>query len=143
MPARAALPMPARAALWTSQDPSQGKSGLRKGRLDTTATTPSRPTFAGPETPHTSAQLAGFAHGHNLTCSVGRTGVWDKAQAESFRATMKVEFYDQYLWPTRPLGAPLATGSSGSATGTVPHSALGMISPVEYENRFNQTAQAA
>ncbi len=57
--------------------------------------------FASRGTPHTSAQLARFAHGHNLTRSVGRTGVWDNAQAESFWATMKVEFYDQYLWPVR------------------------------------------
>ena len=25
---------------------------------------------------------------------------WDNAQAESFWATLKVEFYDRYLWPT-------------------------------------------
>ena len=51
---------------------------------------------------YTSAQLAGFAHRHNVARSVGRTGVcWDNAAAESFWATLKVEFYDRYLWPTR------------------------------------------
>jgi len=57
---------------------------------------------------------------------------------------MKVEFYDQYLWPVR--------AAAGRAVGDWiervynrhrRHSAVGMVSPVEYENRFNQTAQAA
>jgi hypothetical protein len=51
---------------------------------------------------YTSAQLARFAREHNLVRSVGRTAVcWDNAQAESFWATMNVEFYDRYLWPTK------------------------------------------
>jgi len=57
---------------------------------------------------------------------------------------MKVEFYDQYLWPVR--------AAAGRAVGDWiervynrhrRHAALGMVSSVEYENRFNQTAQAA
>ena len=68
---------------------------------------------------YTSAQLARFADRHNLARSVGRTGVcWDNAAAESFWATLKVEFYDRYLWPTAPPpSSPSATGSSGSTTG--------------------------
>jgi hypothetical protein len=31
---------------------------------------------------------------------VGRTAVWDDGAAESFWATLKVEFYDRYLSPT-------------------------------------------
>ena len=41
-----------------------------------------------------------------------------------------------------PLNSPSATGSTESATGAR-HSAIGMISPAEYENRCTQTAQAA
>jgi len=57
---------------------------------------------------------------------------------------MKVEFYGQYLWPFRT--------AAGRAVGDWiervynrhrRHSALGMVNPVEYENRFNQTAPAA
>jgi putative transposase len=57
---------------------------------------------------------------------------------------MKVEFYDQYLWPVR--------AAAGRAVGDWielvynrlrRHSALGMVIPVEHENRFNQTTQAA
>jgi putative transposase len=94
---------------------------------------------------YTSAQLARFADRHNLARSVGRTGVcWDNASAESFWATMKVEFYDRYLWPSRVV-AKLAVGDwiERVYNRRRRHSALGMISPVDYEDRFNQTALAA
>lgn len=94
---------------------------------------------------YTSAQLARFARRHNLSRSVGRTGVcWDTAQAESFWATLKVEFYDRYLWPTKA-AAKLAVGDwiERVYNRRRRHSALGMISPVEFENRITQTAQAA
>ncbi|EUA17397.1 integrase core domain protein [Mycobacterium xenopi 3993] len=59
---------------------------------------------------YTSAQLARFAREHNLARSVGRTAVcWDNAQQESFWATLKVEFYDRHLWPTKA-AAKLAVG---------------------------------
>jgi transposase InsO family protein len=94
---------------------------------------------------YTSAQLARFAADHNLVRSVGRTGVcWDNAAAESFWATLKVEFYDRHLWPTKA-AAKLAVGDwiERVYNRRRRHSALGMIPPVEYEYRFNQTAQAA
>ena len=93
----------------------------------------------------TSAQLARFAHDHNLTRSVGRTGVcWDNAQQESFWATLKVEFYDRYLWPTKA-AAKLAVGDwiERVYNRRRRHSAIGMTTPVDYENRITQTAQAA
>lgn len=50
---------------------------------------------------YTSGQLARFADKYNLVRSVGRTGVcWENAAAESFWATLKVEFYGRHLWPT-------------------------------------------
>lgn len=93
----------------------------------------------------TSAQLARFARHHNLARSVGRTGVcWDNAQQESFWATLKVEFYDRYLWPTRA-AAKLAVGDwiERVYNRRRRHSSIGMIPPIEYENRITQTAQAA
>ena len=93
---------------------------------------------------YTSAQLARFARRHNLARSVGRTGVcWDNAAAESFWATLKVQFYDRHLCPTG--AAKLAVGDwiERVYNRRRRHSALGMISPVEYEHRFTQTAQAA
>ena len=94
---------------------------------------------------YTSAQLARFADLHNVARSVGRTGVcWDNAAAESFWATLKVEFYDRYLWATKA-AARLAVGDwiERVYNRRRRHSALGMISPVEFEYRFTQTAQAA
>ena len=94
---------------------------------------------------YTSAQLARFAREHNLVRSVGRTAVcWDNAQAESFWATLKVEFYDRYLWPTKT-GAKLAVGDwiERVYNRRRRHSAIAMMSPVDFEDRLTQTAQAA
>ncbi|MCW2652262.1 MAG: putative transposase [Mycobacterium sp.] len=55
---------------------------------------------------YTSAQIAAFTRAHNIAGSAGRTGVWDNATAGSFWATLKVEFYDRYLWPTRAVVKP-------------------------------------
>jgi putative transposase len=94
---------------------------------------------------YTSEQLARFAREHNLLRSVGRTAVcWDNAQQESFWATMKVEFYDRYLWPTKA-AAKLAVGDwiERVYNRRRRHSALAMMSPVDFEDRLTQTAQAA
>ncbi len=65
-----------------------------------------------------------------LASSAGRTGVcWDNARAESFWATIKVEFYGRYLWPTRAT-AKLAVGDwiERVYNRRRRHSAIGMIS---------------
>lgn len=94
---------------------------------------------------YTSAQLARFAREHNLARSVGRTAVcWDNAAAESFWATLKVEFYDRYLWPSKA-AAKLAVGDwiERVYNRRRRHSALDMISPVDFEDRLTQMAKAA
>lgn len=96
-------------------------------------------------TQYTSGQLARFARRHDVAQSVGRTGVcWDNAQAESFWSTLKAEFYNRYAWPTK-IAARLAVGDWIERTYNRRrrHSKLGMISPVDFENRHTQTAQAA
>ncbi|MDT5199988.1 MAG: hypothetical protein QOH34_1510 [Mycobacterium sp.] len=57
---------------------------------------------------------------------------------------MKSEFYHRYSWPTKN-AAKLAVGDwiERVYNRRRRHSKLGMISPVEFENRHNQTAQAA
>ena len=92
---------------------------------------------------YTSGQLARGKH--NLARSVGRTGVcWDNAAAESFWATLIVEFYDRYLWPTTA-DAQLAVGDwiERVYNRRRRHSVIGMIPPAECETRITQTAQAA
>jgi putative transposase len=94
---------------------------------------------------YTSEQLPRFTGEHNLIRSVGRTGVcWDNAAAESFWATLKVEFYDRHIWPTRA-AAKLAVGDwiERVYNRRRRHSSIGMLSPVEFENQLTQTAQAA
>ena len=88
--------------------------------------------------------LARFAREHNLVRSVGRTAVWDNAQGESFWATLKVEFYDRYLWQTRQPPSP-AVGDwiERVHNRRRRHSTIGIISPVAFEDRLTQTAQAA
>jgi Integrase core domain len=94
---------------------------------------------------YVSAQLARFAPKHNLVRCLGRTAVcWDNAQAESFWATMKVEFYDRYLWPTQS-AAKRAVGDwiERVYNRRRRHSAIATMRPVEFEDRLNQTAQAS
>jgi transposase InsO family protein len=96
-------------------------------------------------TQYTSGQLTRFARRYDIAQSVGRTGVcWDNAQAESFWSTMKSEFYHRYSWPTKK-AARLAVGDwiERVYNRRRRHSKLGMITPVKFENRHNQTAQAA
>ena len=51
---------------------------------------------------------------------------------------MKVEFYDRYLWPTKA-AAKLAFGDWIERVYNRRHSATGMISPVDFEDRLTQT----
>jgi transposase InsO family protein len=56
---------------------------------------------------------------------------------------VNVEFHDRYSWPTKA-AAGLAVGDRVERVYNrrQRHSALGMTSPVEFEDRTNQTAQA-
>src|SRR5699024_1673315 len=64
------------------------------------------------------------------------------AMAESFFATLKTEFYYPRVWPTKT-AAKLAVGNwiEGRYNRLRRHSAIGQISPVEFEmQHYNQTA---
>ncbi len=89
--------------------------------------------------------MAGYAAAHGLACSVGRTGVcWDNAQQESYWSSLKSEFYDRRTWPTRA-GAITAVGDwiERVYNRRRRHSALGMLTPLQFEKLARQTAQAA
>ena len=64
--------------------------------------------------------------------------------AEIFWTTMEVEFYDQYLWPTKAV-AVLAVGDwvERVYNSRRRHSPRGMIRPVDFEDRLTETARAA
>jgi len=93
---------------------------------------------------YTSAQLARFADEHNLTRSVALRCVLEQHRRRIIRGHNEIGFYDHYLWrpPARRLSS-LSAIDRRVYNRRSRHSALGMISPVEYENRFTQTAQAA
>jgi putative transposase len=86
-------------------------------------------------TQYASAQITAFAATNGITRSMGRTGVcWDNAMAESFFATLKTEFYYRRVWPTKAR-ARLEVGAwiEDRYNRRRRHSALGQISPVQFE----------
>ncbi|RYZ32017.1 MAG: hypothetical protein EOP01_02125 [Propionibacteriaceae bacterium] len=96
-------------------------------------------------TQYTSEQIATACAGLPVLRSMGRTGVcWDNAAAESFWSTLKTEFYNRRHWPTKT-EARLAVGTwiEDRYNRRRRHSAIGMISPVRFEQLHHQTAEAA
>jgi transposase InsO family protein len=67
---------------------------------------------------YTSEQIATACADLPVLRSMGRTGVcWDNAAAESFWSTLKTEFYNRRLWPTKAeAGSPSAPGSKTATT---------------------------
>jgi transposase InsO family protein len=93
---------------------------------------------------YTSGQIADLCAGLGLLQSVGRTGVcWDNAPAESFWSTLKTEFYNRYYWPTKA-DARMAVGRwlEERYNRKRRHSAIGMMTPVQFEHH-QQTATLA
>lgn len=84
---------------------------------------------------YTSQEVADFARANGLLCSVGATGVcWDNAMAESFWASLKVEFYYRRSWPTKALAKREVTRWITEVyNARRRHSALGMRTPLEFE----------
>lgn len=83
----------------------------------------------------TSREVTDFAAAQGIRCSVGATGIcWDNAMAESFWATLKVEYYYRHTWATH---AEAIKGVSNWITTIYNsrrrHSALTMQSPLQFE----------
>jgi transposase InsO family protein len=84
---------------------------------------------------YTSTQFADLARDYDVKLSVGRTGqCWDNALAESFFASLKGECLDQQSWPTRARARRAITEYIAWYNGTRLHSALGYLTPNEYEH---------
>jgi len=96
-------------------------------------------------TQYTSAQIAEAAAELGILQSVGRTGVcWDNAAAESFWSTLKTEFYDRHHWATKA-AAKQAVGAwiEDRYNRHRRHSAIGMVSPVAFEQAIAHRQQTA
>ncbi|HEX4015109.1 MAG TPA: IS3 family transposase [Frankiaceae bacterium] len=94
---------------------------------------------------YTSTALKALARQHGLLLSVGRTGVcWDNAMAESFFATLKNELIYRHPWPTQARARAAVIGwIEGRYNRRRRHSAISMMTPVEFENTARHTAAQA
>ena len=95
---------------------------------------------------YTGREYATLAGDLEITLSVGRTGqCWDNALAESFFASLKGECLDQRAWPTHASARRAIVDYVGWFNGTRLHSALGYVTPNEYEatNGREDLAQVA
>jgi len=97
-----------------------------------------------------SAQYTSIAFGRRcreagIALSMGSTGdCFDNAMAESFFASLETELIDRSSWPTRA-EARLAVFDYIEAfyNPTRRHSALGYLSPAEFERRYRSEETAA
>jgi len=83
---------------------------------------------------YTSSDYATLASDLEVTLSHGRTGqCWDNALAESFFASLKRECLGQRPWPTRTAARHATVAYIAWYNGTRLHSALGYLTPHEFE----------
>ncbi|WP_181043874.1 integrase core domain-containing protein [Actinokineospora auranticolor] len=96
-------------------------------------------------TQYTSAEFREHLDEHNITPSLGRTGVcWDNALAESFFATLKNELVHHTTYHTHTQARhEIAAYIELFYNHTRLHSTLGYITPNEAENLYHTTPSAA
>jgi putative transposase len=83
---------------------------------------------------YTSGDYARLADDLAVILSSGRTGqCWDNALAESFFASLKGECLDQQPWPTQVAARRATVDYIAWYNGTRLHSALGYLTPNEFE----------
>jgi transposase InsO family protein len=89
---------------------------------------------------YTSQQVAEAAVEFDLLRSMGRTGVcWDNAQAESFWSTFKNEYYHRHAFTgLDQIRRAAYVWIDSWYNAKRRHSALGYLSPLEYERRLFQ-----
>jgi transposase InsO family protein len=84
---------------------------------------------------YTSGDYATLAGDLEVTLSHGRSGqCWDNALAESFFASLKGECLNQQPWPTLAAARAAVVDYIGWYNGTRLHSALGYMTPDEFES---------
>ena len=93
-------------------------------------------------TQYASEQITLFAAKNGITRSMGYTGIcWDNAMAESFFATLKTEFYYRRVWPTRARAIQgVAEWIEDRYNRRRRHSAIGQVTPVEFEMQYSSQA---
>lgn len=96
-------------------------------------------------TQYTSAQFAAHLADHNITGSMGRTGIcWDNAMAESFFGALKNELVYRTVFPTREKARrAIAEYIEVFYNRQRLHSALGYRTPLEAANEHQQNVLLA
>lgn len=91
---------------------------------------------------YTSQQIADLAGELDLLRSMGRTGVcWDNAAAESFWSTLKNEYYHRHVFPTiNDARRGVYAWIDGFYNARRRHSAIGYLSPLQYEHHLARQA---
>jgi len=88
---------------------------------------------------YTSGDYALLAGDLEVILSTGRTGqCWDNALAESFFASLKGECLDLQPWPTRTAARRATVEYIAWYNGTRLHSALGYLTPDEFETATDE-----
>jgi putative transposase len=81
---------------------------------------------------------------HDLKRSMGETGIcWDNSPAESFWSTFKHEYYYRHAFATKAELVAAVDNWIRRYNNQRRHSAIGMLSPVCYEQSLTGTAKAA
>lgn len=81
---------------------------------------------------------------HELKRSMGDTGIcWDNSPAESFWSTFKHEYYYRHTFATKAELVAAVDNWIGRYNTDRRHSAIGMLSPVRYEQSLTGSAKAA
>lgn len=92
----------------------------------------------------TAALTAAACAGHGLERSMGDTGIcWDNSPAESFWSTFKHEYYYRHTFVTKAELVAAVDNWIGRYNNRRRHSAIGMLSPVCYEQALTGAAKAA
>jgi putative transposase len=92
----------------------------------------------------TAALTAQACARHALKRSMGDTGIcWDNSPAESFWSTFKHEYYYRHAFATKAELVTAVDNWIGRYNNKRRHSAIGMLSPVCYEQSLTGTAKAA
>lgn len=93
---------------------------------------------------YTASAMAAACHRHGLHRSMGATGIcWDNAGAESLWSTFKHEHYYRHVYATKDELVAAVDKWMHWYNTRRRHSAIGMISPVAYEQSISTASTAA